>query len=230
MESKRKKAIQAILESIKTGKYSAGEKLPPERELAEELGVGRNLLREAVGALEALGVLEVKERLGIFVSEVGFYEFVQNNRFIPLWSSDLVSHFFEMRLITDVPAAELAAQRRTESDLHKMWDCFHEFEKANVSTAEGRASHARNEALLHTLVVAATHNPILTRFHEGLVLAIKNNTNLFEFLIQDARLADQIVNDHRQIIEAIEKRDSTLAGKVARQHLLDSMKRHEDYT
>lgn len=229
MESKRKKAIQAILESIKTGKYSAGQKLPPERELAEELGVGRNLLREAVGALEALGVLEVKERLGIFVSEVGFHEFVQNNRFLPLWSSDLVSHFFEMRLITDVPAAELAAGRRTEMDLQKMWECFHEFEKANVLTAEGRNAHGRCETLLHSLVVTATHNPILIRFHEGLVLAIKNNTNLFEFLTQDAKLADQIVSDHRRILEAIEKEDAKLAGQIARQHLLGSMKRHEEY-
>lgn len=230
MESKRKKAIQTILESVKSGKYSSGQKLPPERELAEELGVGRNLLREAVGALEALGVLEVKERLGIFVSEVGFHEFVQNNRFIPLWSSDLVSHFFEMRLITDVPAAELAAERRTERDLHRMWDCFSEFEKGDVLTVEGRNTHARCEALLHSLVVAATHNPILIRFHEGLVLAIRNNTNLFEFLTQDAHLADQIVNDHRRILKAIEKKDSKLAGQIAKQHLLGSMKRHEEYS
>jgi DNA-binding FadR family transcriptional regulator len=77
--------------------------------------------------------------------------------------------------------------------------------------------------------VAATHNPILIRFHEGLVLAIKNNTNLFEFLTQDAKLADQIVNDHRRLLKAIEKKDVQLAGQIARQHLLGSMARHEEY-
>jgi GntR family transcriptional repressor for pyruvate dehydrogenase complex len=82
VESKRKAAVQAILAAIKGGQFSAGDQLPPERELAQKLGLSRNLLREAIGALEALGIVEVKKRLGIFVTDIGFQEFVENNRFI----------------------------------------------------------------------------------------------------------------------------------------------------
>jgi GntR family transcriptional repressor for pyruvate dehydrogenase complex len=226
MEGKRKKAVQTILDAIKSGQYRAGEKLPPERELAHRLGLSRNLLREAIGALEALGVIEVKERLGIFVSDVGFQELVENNRFIPLWSSDLIPQFYEMRLTIDVRAAQLAALRREEAELAKMKECLSELALTDISTPEGKKRHAHYELLLHTMVVGAAHNTIFSRVFEGLMMVMERNTEILHIdLTQDEKWAKKVVDQHRKIVSAIESRDADLAGQVMENHLSESLER-----
>lgn len=229
MEGKRKKAVQTILNAIKSGEYSAGEQLPPERELAQKLGISRNLLREAIGALEALGVIEVKKRLGIFVSDVGFQEFVENNRFIPLWSSDLIPQFFEMRLTIDVKAAQLAALRRDETELQKMRECLYELANVDISTPEGKKAHAHYEFVLHNLVVAAAHNTIFSRIFEGLMMVMERNTEILHIdLTKDVEWADMVVEHHRGIVNAIEDRNADRAGKIMERHLSESLKRFWD--
>lgn len=229
MEGKRKKAVQTILDAIKSGEYSAGEQLPPERELAQQLGLSRNLLREAIGALEALGVIEVKKRLGIFVSDVGFQELVENNRFIPLWSSDLIPQFFEMRLTIDVKAAQLAALRRDEADLRKMKECFHELASVDISTPEGRKAHGHYELLLHNLVVTAAHNTIFSRVFEGLMMVMERNTEILHIdLTKDEEWGRMVVEHHRGIVSAIEERNADLAGEIMEKHLSESLERFWD--
>ncbi|HPJ26881.1 MAG TPA: GntR family transcriptional regulator [Synergistaceae bacterium] len=65
--NKRERVIKEILALIRNDQLLEGNKLPSERNLAESLGVSRVLLREAIVALETLGILEVKKRFGIFV-------------------------------------------------------------------------------------------------------------------------------------------------------------------
>jgi GntR family transcriptional repressor for pyruvate dehydrogenase complex len=229
LEGKRKKAVQTILDAIRSGEYSAGEQLPPERELAQKLGISRNLLREAIGALEALGVIEVKKRLGIFVSDVGFQELVENNRFIPLWSSDLIPQFYEMRLTIDVKAARLAAIRRDEAELRKMRECLYELAKVDISTPEGKKAHAHYEFLLHHLVVTAAHNTIFSRVFEGLMMVMERNAEILHIdLTRDEGWAHLVVDHHRGIVQAIEDNNPDLAGKIMDEHLSQSLQRFWD--
>lgn len=226
MKSKRQKAAQAILDAIKSGEYSAGEKLPPERELALQLGLSRNLLREAIGALEALGVLDVRKRLGIFVSDTGFHELIENDRFLPLWPSDLIPQFYEMRLTLDVKAAQLAALRRNEAELQKMNDCIREMEAIDISTPRGKKVHGHYEFLLHSLVVAASHNTIFSRVFEGLMMVMDRNAKILHVnLTKDEKWARAVAVHHREIVTAIRERDADLAGKIMKRHLCESVQR-----
>ena len=62
MEKKRADVEKQIIEMIRSGQYPEGSKLPRERDMAQSLGIGRNLLREAIAVLETLGMLEVRKR------------------------------------------------------------------------------------------------------------------------------------------------------------------------
>lgn len=226
--NKREQIIRDILEGIRNGNLVEDNKLPSERELATDLGVSRVLLREAIVALETLGVVEVKKRLGIFVKEPELSGVAENLRVMPFWPENFVPQLMEMRLIVDVHASEFAALRRTDEQLAKLKECLNTLDKTSLSSPGGTRTHAHYEFLFHMLIVEAAHNAILTRVYEGLMsLMEKNNEILHRNLTQDADWASQVVNHHKKTLRAIEKRDPLAAAQAMRLHLLESINRYQ---
>ena len=107
----------------------------------------------------------------------------------------------EIRMIVCVPATEIAALRRTEQDLARLWDCLERFESAPYGTPEEEEAHGKWEALLHHLETEAAHNPFLSRINESISALIeRNNSIMHHFAIQDRERFRQIMTQHRQII------------------------------
>ena len=230
METKREIVIKKILDDIKNGTFSPGQQLPPERKLAQQMGVSRVLLREAVVALETLGVLEVKKRLGIFVKTQPHLNFSENIRFMPFWPADFIPKLMEIRLIIDVNAAKLAAIRRTDDDLQKMKSCLAGLESLNPRTEEEIKAHARYEFLFHTLIVEAAHNTILSRIYEGIVsLVEKNNEILHQNFIKDVEWQNRILHHHRKTIRAIENKDQKTSASSMEQHIEEANLRFNQF-
>lgn len=226
--NKREVIIRDILEGIRSGKLVEENKLPPERELAASLGVSRVLLREAIVALETLGVLEVKKRLGIFVREPELSGVSENLKVMPFWPENFVPQLMEMRLIIDVHASEFAALRRTDEQLAKLEECLSMLERTPLSSPEGVRIHAHYEFLFHMLIVEAAHNAILTRVYEGLMsLMEKNNEILHQNLTQDEDWANKVVGHHRKTFKAIAEKDPLTAAQAMRHHLLESLDRYQ---
>ena len=168
------------------------------------MGVSRVLLREAIVALETLGILEVRLRQGIFVKEQSVQDFNESLRFLPAWHSDFVPQLMEMRLIIDVHAAELAARRRTPEQLEKLKEFLVQLEQSRLDSLEEMKHHAAIEFLIHSLIVEAAHNMILSRVYEGIVsLMEKNNEMLHITFSQDKKWIEQVIDHHRLIIGAI---------------------------
>ena len=226
MESKREIVIQKILGTLKSGEFSPAQQLPPERKLARQMGVSRVLLREAVVALETLGVLEVRKRQGIFVKKRSHRNISENIRFMPFWSADFIPQLMEVRLIIDVNAAKFAALRRTDDDLQKMKKCITGLESLIPRTEEEIKVHARYEFLLHSLIVEAAHNTILSRIYEGIVsLVEKNNEILHQNFIKDIQWQNRIIMHHRQIFKAIEDKDPQKSGTTMAHHIEEATAR-----
>lgn len=226
-EKKREFVIQEILDLIRQDDFSGEKKLPSERELAARLDVSRVILREAIVALETLGVLEIRNRLGIFVRQPDLSNLSEGLRLMPFWPENFVPQFLEIRLIIDVHAAEMAAARRTEEQLRQMKECIRTMNAISTKTREGVRSQAHYEYLFHTLVVEAAQNPILTRIWEGLVsLVEKNNEILHENLTRDEGWAPRIASQHEATLKAIEERDPVGAGESMRTHLLEIRERY----
>lgn len=226
-EKKREFVAQEILGLIRKGDFTEDMKLPSERELAARLDVSRVILREAIVALETLGVLESRNRLGIFVRQPDLGNLSENLRLMPFWPESFVPQFLEIRLIIDVNAAEMAAARRTEEQLRQMKECLRTMESISTKTREGVRAHAHYEYLFHTLVVEAAQNPILTRIWEGLVsLVEKNNEILHENLTQDEGWAPRVGAQHEATLKAIEEKDPAGAARGMRTHLQETRERY----
>lgn len=220
---KRDAVVSEILEGIRSGNLVAEGKLPSERELALRLGVSRVLLRESIVALETLGIVESKERLGIFVKEPDLSGLTETLRLMPFWSDRFVPQLMEMRLIIDVHACELAALRRTEEQLARLQSCFQTFAQTSVASSEEARVSARHEFLLHMLIVEAAHNDILARVYEGLVaLMERNNEMLHESLTRNVDWEKRVIEHHQAILEAIERQDPEAAARWMRTHLVES--------
>ena len=215
---------EKLLSLIKEEKLKQGDKLPSERELSQELGVSRNVLREVIVSLSATGILEVRERQGIFVKntyEDSSLEILKSLQMLP---ADFVSYQMEVRMIISVPATELAALRRTEEDMQKILECFDSFISCPFSTKEEQERNGKWEALLHRLVTDAAHNPILSRINESINQLVESNNSLVHHhILHEPGWIEHIQEQHREIIRALEDKNPKLAGAVLKEHLVESV-------
>ena len=129
MNESRKDLIRRLTDLVSQGNVVTEGKLPTERELAALLGTTRPLLREGLIALEALGLLEIRDRQGIFLAEVNPEEIKRVLGQAQVWPMEVLSQVMEIRQLMDPGAAALAAQRRKERDLEKMDECISMLEK-----------------------------------------------------------------------------------------------------
>ena len=222
-ESKKTIVKDALKELIRSQNYSEGDRLPSERDLAAYLKVSRNVLREAVISLAAEGIFEIRERQGIFLKgfkSFGLVDALQNLQLLP---ADFVSYQLEVRMIIEVPAAGLAAMRRTEDDLRKLRECFESFCACPWGTHEEQVQNGRWEALLHHLITEAAHNPLISRLNESINgLVERNNMLVHPDMLAEEGWLEHIRGQHREIISAIEKQDPSLAQVMLKKHFLDS--------
>lgn len=229
MNRKRDEVVSKLKDLIKTRMFTKGSKLPPERDLAEMLGISRSLLREGIITLEAWGVLESINRQGIFVVSPDLVDFSENMQFMPFWLEDLLPQVMEMRWILYVSAAEMAADRRNNDDLRKMKSCIEKLKSTNCDTEEEKKERSHWEITLHNLYVYAAHNTIMDRVNEGLASIIERNTTLSNIMfmaIDD--WFDVVVYQHEQLVQAIEEKNARKAKAIMIQHLEDSIQKLEN--
>ena len=226
LEKKRADIEKQIIEMIRSGQYPEGSKLPRERDMAQSLGIGRNLLREAIAVLETLGMLEVRKREGIFVKSMPTNEIVGNLKMIRLWPADFAPQLMEVRQAINILAVDWAARRRTDEDVRKLRECFRNFEKTPLATEEDRQASARGETVLHSLIVDSAHNVILSRIYEGISFLMELNNDMMHMTLMNVNdgWVQHITEQHRRILDAIEARDSDAALREMKGHFEDTVR------
>jgi DNA-binding GntR family transcriptional regulator len=177
-----------IRQMIVSGELSPGERLFEDR-LAEQLGVSRNPVREALRALEGTGLVEVVPRRGAYVS-----------RFEPERARKLL----ELRQVLEGYAAELAAVNRTEQDLADMRECIERGRKATADDDVVAAAGCHRE--FHMLIERAAGNEYL----EPTVAPLRHQTEMvFSRLVQYRGVTGW--DEHERMLEAIERQDAEAA-------------------
>ncbi|MEV2271683.1 FadR/GntR family transcriptional regulator [Nonomuraea africana] len=207
-------ATQHLREEIAAGRYPVGTKLPGETTLAKTLGVGRSTVREALRALAGAGLLQARQGSGVFVIATEVAE---------EWPARLrraaVADVYEVRMLVEVQAARLAAERRTPADL----------EALKAALAARRAAAAGDDAAfvdadiaLHAAVVAAARNPVLTDLFAEFVPALRQG--LIDLL--DLRGPDRNPGDasHAGLVTAIEKFDRQAASRILHEELAATLR------
>jgi len=207
------RVTDAILEMIADGRLKPGDALPAERELGAQFGVSRTVIREAVRALAAKGLLEVRSGSGVRVVAVE-----------PEQVSESISHYVhgsmmdyakvdEVRRVLEVAAAGLAAERATDEDIAAMDDTIVRFEN-ECSDIE---ASVRIDIEFHRAVATATRNELFLVLHDsiGQMLVEVRRRNLSRGR-PERRL---VVKMHRRIRDGIAVHDPAAAQQAMRDHL-----------
>ena len=189
---------EILRERIRTGELPPGTRLRQET-LAEELGISRTPLREAMRLLAADGLVELEPNRGAVVTAL---------------SREAQVRFWEARLALEPAAARLGAEVRNREALKAM----------AAAIAEQRAGadggFAANRAF-HLAVVHSAGNPHLYRFAESLWVQAVGSV-IFDAQTEDAQMAKSYAEPHQAILDAITAGDAELAERLTREHILAS--------
>ena len=207
--------MDQIKEMIDNGVLKKGDKLPSERDLVEELQVSRASIREALRALEVIGLIECRQGEGNFIKSS-----FQDNLFEPLSIMYMLEgtnpgDILELRKIMEVEAAGLAAKRITEEQLAELKEIMERFENC-----KDEELNAMIDKELHYKIAECSGNVLIYNI-------LRTVSLLVDDFIKDARrliIADQekkkmLLLQHKDIYLAVEMHSSVAARKAMRQHL-----------
>ena len=203
------KAIDSIRAMIRSGELRPGDRLPPEHELAERLGVSRGSLREAVRALSQINVLDVRRGDGTYVTSLAPSELLSGMVFaMELLQSHGLEEVVEVRRLLLPSAAALAAQRVTDEQLAEMQSVIDQLERA-TDPDEIAGLHRRFGAL----VSDATGNETLSSILRALQLRGENVRRAW--LSSDPLHRDIALTHQRMLLQALERGDGDMAKSIA---------------
>ena len=205
---------ERLITAIAVGTYSPGERLPPERELAERLSVSRVTVRQALQQVGELGLVEARRGRGggTFVTAVSWREVApdQARRTLEVELPRL-RELFDYRCMVEGMIARAAAERRTPEHLEQLDSALAEFGEAGADMAAARALDRR----LHGLVCAAAQNRHLVALSAHLTAAA---TLGFGAEPYEPDFFVQALHEHEELIAAIAAGEGERAQQVAQAH------------
>jgi GntR family transcriptional repressor for pyruvate dehydrogenase complex len=208
------RVVNEIQRVIVNGQLEPGEKLPPERELADELGVSRTVIREAVRILVVKGLLETKPGVGTIVRQVTRDQIVEPLSLLLQTQEGGISieHLHQVRRMLEVEIAGLAALRAAEEDIAELEQVLAEME----AVRDIPEAFAAKDADFHQGLARTTHNPLLII----LLDSIRDLMQEVRLLVtRHPGLREQVMPDHRNILEQVAARDPEGARQAMEAHL-----------
>jgi GntR family transcriptional repressor for pyruvate dehydrogenase complex len=205
-------AFEALIQHIIYGDWPQGTRIPPERELCQSLGIGRASLREALKALELVGMVESRVGDGTFVCPRT--EFLSRPLLWAITGSDRAElrDLVEARRLIEEEIAALAAERASSIEIQRIGETV---EELRVSLPLPEAALAA-DMHFHVALAEAAHNQILLN-------AVQLFRNLMKqwihLKLRGEGVPRQVLEQHEQIFAAIRHRDPELARLRMREHL-----------
>jgi len=207
---------------ILEGTLKAGERLPAERALAEQFGVSRPSLREAIQKLAAKGLLVSRQGGGTYVAESLGSTFSDPLLHLLESNPEAQRDLLEFRHTLEGSCAYYAAQRATELDRQRLGEAFEALQDCysrggTVSRAEEGAADAR----FHLAIAEASHNAVLLHTIRGLFDLLKRNvvTNIGGMYAQRRETRDMLMSQHRELYQAIIEGRAEAAREVSNRHI-----------
>ena len=213
-----------LAEQIKSGKLAPGERLPTEQALTRAARVSRTVVREAVAALRAEGLVVTRQGVGAFVSaapqQAPFR--IDTER---LHDLEEILYVMELRLCVEVESAGLAAERASRAQVRAIDAALEAMDRA---TAQGKAA-VDEDLALHRAIADGTGNPQFPRFLQfiGRHLIPRHIVSGMPNTMGGQRAYLELLQtEHRRIVEAIRSRDPKAAREAMRRHLTRSLDRY----
>jgi DNA-binding FadR family transcriptional regulator len=215
--------IIAVEKYIRDEKLLPGEKLPPEGDFADKFQVSKTAVREAMLVLQSNGIIDTRPGAGIFLKEAG--ETIAQKVTRNLMDKEELREIFEFRRSLEVEAAALAAVRAEKEDLRSIRNAQERLEKANRNGELG----VEEDYMFHSFVIQACHNSLYQSVFDSISEKFQEGIGISK--MQSMRIPGQFEEgnkEHRQIIEAVLKKDSQAAAEAMRNHLLKNERKFWD--
>ncbi len=208
-------AIARIKEMIASGELAPGQRLPREVDLASQLGLSRNSLREAVRALTLIKVLETRQGDGTYVTSLSSRLLLEAVSFVTnLMSAEQLLEVWEVRRLLEPAATALAAARMTKTDHLKLKS--HLDRLASATTAEETMDADED---FHRFIAACSGNTILEMVLETMSARTLRLRTWRKAIDEDHRRA--ALEEHLPIYDAILARDPELARATSAMHIAE---------
>ncbi len=214
---RKNKVYEAVARQIETlilEKLKPGDKLPPERELAEMFSVSRSSIRDAIRSLELSGLVEPKQGIGTVVCEVTAESLLNPLVNALKRKQELVTELLEVRKMIEPPLAARAASHASEEEIREMEDILRR--QAEKMAREEMTIEEDSE--FHYTIAMASGNSVVLKVLDLLMDLLRETR---ERSLQLPGRAQRSLAGHRQILAAIKKGDGQAADAAMRRHIED---------
>ena len=199
--------LDSLMNAIEEGRLKIGAELPPERELAEALGISRNSLRECLSIMSFMGIVENRGNRKVLVKNADYFRKARSLLELS-YSPDAFDDFMEFRRTNEREIARLACRRATAEDLERL--------RSSVERLENDATDYLADVQFHVDLAYASHNTIFAAmldYVNSLILELR--MRFFERADYHGKTAEA----HRRIYGAVLEQDEELAAYEMGRHL-----------
>ena len=211
-----------LINAIKENAFGPGDRVPTERQLAEQLDVSRAVTRRALAELEADGLIVRQVGRGTFVRPSP--DAVGN---MPAFDGVISpAEHIEVRLRFEPELPWLIVTNATGADFERMEDCLNRGEKATT-----REEFEIWDAAFHLAIAYSTHNKLAMRIYD-MIHAVRHQEAMWGTLRQRGQSPDErytFQHEHREIFDALKRRDAAQARDFMIQHIRATRRRLLDY-
>jgi len=204
--------VEHVRRLIEAGDLKPGDRLPPERDLARQIGVSRPSLRSGLRSLQAMGVISARQGSGTFIKDGPPRLGEAPLRFLAALHGFTRDEMFEARRVLEVGAAGLSAERATHEELAAMAE-----EVASMfASLDAPQPYLVHDVQFHRAVAAGSHNPVLATLIDTVAQLVYETRRL---TVERATDLKESAEMHRRIYRAIKARDPDRARLEMSQHL-----------
>lgn len=203
--------LEGLTRMIAEGELASGDALPSVTTLAQRFGISTHIVREALAAMAARGLIKIEHGRGSFVEPLNQWRIVNSDIIALIGNRYPLPDLFEVRQTFEVGAARLAAQRRTEADLE-------ELSRAVEQTASDRSKEKQVGAdqAFHRALAQATHNPLFLPLLNAIIDPLCQYWTLSQTL---PGIVDATYRGHLAIYGCVVDRDESGAAQAMEEHL-----------
>lgn len=207
--------VSQIRELILSGAINPGEKLPPERKLAEHLGVSRGQVREAINKLQFYGIVTVNPQSGTIVNGFGIVALEGLITDILRIEQVDFKSLIDTRILLEKEAARLGAINRTDNDIIEIKNALNQYESKVLENDIA----VEEDLLFHIKIAEASKNTVL----KSLMLIITPDIvkSFIKFKVCDEGNNKSIIDEHKRILEMIINQDENGAANAMEDHLVE---------
>jgi GntR family transcriptional regulator, transcriptional repressor for pyruvate dehydrogenase complex len=202
-----------LLDMISHQQLRAGDQLPPERELANQFGVSRNVVREALRSLVEMNVLDSKQGAGVFVTALDIESLVAPLEFVVSLEPATLRSLIDARLLIEPGIAKLAAERGSAQQREALAALIGKDQDQIVADP---TRFMELDVQLHSLIIRMAGNPFLARIMDGLGHLARRSRGLTNTVPEMRATAHA---DHERIVAAVVAQDGEAAFTAMQDHL-----------